>query len=66
MAFPIIELPPCYTKEIHQFTLCHGDFAFSFASDLHIIAPLEIAAVSFCLLVIDIHTVSSFVSSFWV
>ena len=58
----IIEFPLCYTEETYELTLCHGDSTFAFANDLHIVAPLEITAVSFCLMVIDIHTVSSFVS----
>ena len=60
----IIELPLCYTEETYELTLCHGDSTFAFANDLHIVAPLEIAALSFCLMVIDIHTASSFISSF--
>ena len=50
----IIEFPPCYTEEIYQFALCHCYFAFAFANDLHTVAPLEITAVSFSLIVIGI------------
>ena len=49
----IIEFPPSYTKEAYKLTLCHRYFTFAFMNDLHLVAPLEIAALSFCLMVID-------------
>jgi len=58
-------LSPCYTEEIYELALGHGDFTSTSVNDLHIATLLEIAPVSFRLMVMDIHTVSSFVSSFW-
>ena len=42
-------------------SFCHNSIS---SNDLRIVTLLEIAAVSFRLMVIDIHTGSSFVSSF--
>ena len=60
----MVKFAPRYTEEPHKFTLRYSDFAISLKDNLHIAAPIKIAAMilraSHCsLFIVRIHTVSS-------